>query len=325
MSKRAPDRDCHVLSPDSDGIATAEAFLRRGELVAIPTETVYGLAGNAMDNTAIAGIFAVKNRPRFNPLITHFADQDAAWQHVMPNQRAQRLADTFWPGPLTLVLPKRNDSTISHLTSTGLSTLAVRVPAHPAARLLLITTQIPLAAPSANPSGTLSPTRASHVIEGLGDKIAGVVDGGTCPVGIESTVVGFDGDSPVLLRHGGVSQDRIEASIGTVAVATEHSTVSSPGMLRRHYAPSTPLTLNAETAKAGELMLGFGPDMPAGAPAGSLNLSVSGDLTEAAANIFSMLRELDAMNANGIVVMPIPADGLGRAINDRLMRASSEV
>lgn len=312
-----------VLSPDGDGIAVAARLLQAGKLVAIPTETVYGLGGDACDDLAVAAIFDAKDRPSFNPLIIHFADQDSAWAHVVPCILAEKLAATFWPGPLTLVLPRRPESNISLLASAGLSTLAVRVPLHPTARLLLMTVNTPIAAPSANRSGTISPTLAKHVVEPFSGILDGVIDGGPCQIGLESTVVGFDYGRPTLLRPGGISVEEIEDIVGPLSVPAANSAVASPGMLKRHYAPNTPLRLNAIDFRPEEVVLGFGAQMPVDSPDGSLNLSETGDLREAAANLFAMLRELDARDAEGIVAMPIPDIDLGRAINDRLKRASA--
>jgi L-threonylcarbamoyladenylate synthase len=316
-----------VFSPHGDDIARAALALQAGQLVGIPTETVYGLGGDATNDQAVAAIFEAKNRPDFNPLIIHFADEDSAWAHVVPCEGAEQLAQAFWPGPLTLVLPRRSESDVSLLASAGLDTLAVRVPAHPTARLLLMTANTPVAAPSANRSGTISPTLAKHVTEafagGIAKDFAGVVDGGPCKIGLESTVIGFDSDTPVLLRPGGISNEDIEGVVGALSPPAPDGAIASPGMLKRHYAPATRLRLDATDVQPGEVMLGFGPEMPEGATNASLNLSSGGDVREAAANLFAMLRELDTRGASAIAVMPIPHVELGRAINDRLLRAAT--
>jgi L-threonylcarbamoyladenylate synthase len=304
------------LSPDAAGIARAAAILRAGGLVAFPTETVYGLGGDARSDMAAARIFAAKGRPRFNPLIAHVASVDAARRIARFTPEAERLAAAFWPGPLTLVLPLREDAGVAPLVTAGLPTIAVRVPAHPLARQLLEAVGGPVAAPSANPSGKLSPTRAEDVIAGLGGRIEAVLDGGPCPVGVESTIVGLDGP-PRLLRPGGLPAEVIEECLGMPLLLPEAgAAVTAPGMLASHYAPEAALRLNATEAAPGELLLGFGP------VAGDLSLSPSGDLTEAAANLFHHLRALDARGAH-IAVAPIPDHGLGRAINDRLARAAA--
>ncbi len=283
----------------------------------MPTETVYGLAADARNDMAVARIFEAKGRPRFNPLIVHLADAKDAQLYVAWPDMAQKLADAFWPGPLTLILPLRPEAGLSPLVTADLPSLAVRVPAHPLARRLLQRFGGPVAAPSANPSGRISPTEARHVLDGLSGKIDAVVDGGACPVGVESTIVGLTG-RPTLLRPGGVPGEEIEAVLGQ---PLEHPSpdgpISAPGQLRSHYAPGASVRLNATELKDGEILLGFG------AVDCALNLSATGDLTEAAANLFGHLHALDALNPNGIAVSPIPETGLGRAINDRLRRAAA--
>ncbi|MEX2450811.1 MAG: L-threonylcarbamoyladenylate synthase [Rhodospirillales bacterium] len=315
-----PETTCIVLKNDTDGIATAARSIRAGRLVAFPTETVYGLGADATNDHAVAAIFAAKGRPHFNPLIVHFADADEIAHDVIVDDRAEALAATFWPGPLTLILPRRRESRISLLAGAGLDTLAVRVPAHETALAVIRAAACPIAAPSANRSGHVSPTRARHVLDDLGHRIAAVIDGGDCAVGIESTVLDLSTPTPAVLRPGKISTERIETVIGTVHVAAPSSLEApkSPGRLERHYAPERPLRMNADRARPGEALLGFGPDT-AGA---ALNLSPTGDLTEAAANLFAMIRALDTPENQGIAVMPIPEAGLGRAINDRLRRAS---
>ncbi|MBC9208707.1 threonylcarbamoyl-AMP synthase [Roseomonas aerophila] len=306
----------------------AAALLRAGELVAFPTETVYGLGANARDGRAVAAVFAAKGRPSFNPLISHFPDADAAFAEVEADERARRVAARFWPGPLTLVLPRRAQSRIDPLTGAGLDTLAVRVPAHPLARELLRQAGVPVAAPSANRSGQVSPTTAGHVLAGLEGRLAAVLDGGPCTVGVESTVLDLSTPVATLLRPGGLSREELEAEIGPVAVAGAHggdAARPSPGMLLSHYAPGLPVRLGARDVRADEALLAFGPAL---AGAGAVwQLSESGDVVEAAARLFAGLRWLDAEGARlglmGIAAMPVPMVGLGVAINDRLERAAA--
>jgi len=309
-------------------IEQGAALLRAGRLVALPTETVYGLGGDATNDRAVAAIFDAKGRPRFNPLIAHVADIDAASRLAVLDDRATRLARAFWPGPLTLVLPRRGDSPVSLLASAGLDTVAVRVPAHPVAQRLLRAAGRPIAAPSANRSGRVSPTTADHVRAELGDRVALVIDGGPCRVGIESTVLDLGGGDrhPALLRPGAVTREALEPLVGPLADAPaaaltdEDAAPRAPGMLASHYAPSLPVRLDATDARPGEAYLAFG---PAGA-AEALSLSRGGDLVEAAANLFAMLRMLDRPEAfTGIAVAPVPETGLGAAINDRLRRAAA--
>jgi L-threonylcarbamoyladenylate synthase len=301
-----------------EAIAEAAALIRRGELVAFPTETVYGLGADATSDAAVAAVFAVKDRPRFNPLIVHVASLEAAEALASFDEQARKVAVKFWPGPLTLVLPRRADSGLSLLVGAGLDTVAIRVPAHALAQALLSATGRPIAAPSANPSGAVSPTTAAHVAEGLGERIAVILDGGPCRVGVESTVVDLSEGSPVLLRPGGLAIETIERLVGPLAPAGGGAP-RSPGMLARHYAPQRPLRLCAYTAQPGEALLAFGP----GADDADLNLSRAGDVREAAANLFAMLRVLDRPEFSAIAVMPVPERGLGRAINDRLRRAAT--
>jgi L-threonylcarbamoyladenylate synthase len=313
-----------VLQPTEAAIAEAARLLADGALVAFPTETVYGLGADARNDRAVAAIFEAKGRPRFNPLITHWTSAEAAARAVRFDARAERIAQRFWPGPLTLVLPRREDARVSLLCSAGLDSLAVRVPAHPVAQRLLAAFEGPIAAPSANRSGAVSPTTAAHVVESLGARVALVLDGGACPVGVESTVLDLTADPPTLLRPGGVTLEQLEAAIGPIAsVGAAEGPVRSPGMLESHYAPHLPLRLAVTgEARPGEALLAFGPAPPGGF-AETLNLSPSADLGEAAANLFAMLRALDCPDYNGIAVMPIPERGLGRAINDRLRRAAA--
>ncbi len=296
-------------------IARAAQALKGGRLVGFPTETVYGLGADASNGQAVAAIFAAKGRPRFNPLIVHVADQGEAARHGEFSGTARALAAAFWPGALTLVLPRRAASPLSDLVSAGLNSVALRVPAHPVAAALIRQAGIPVAAPSANPSGRITATTAQHVAEGLGHAVDFVLDAGPAPLGLESTVIGFDRDRPVLLRPGAIARADIEAVVGPLGQAG--AAIRSPGQLQSHYAPRAPLRLNAREAMPSEVLLGFG-----SAPQAMLNLSPGGDLKEAAANLFAMLRALDQQN-RPIAVMPIPETGLGEAINDRLRRAAA--
>ncbi|MBB34068.1 MAG: threonylcarbamoyl-AMP synthase [Hirschia sp.] len=304
-----------VSQADADTIKAAVNILRHGGLVAMPTETVYGLAANACNDTAVARIFEAKQRPAFNPLISHVSNRQMAEQLAIFSPLAQQLADRFWPGGLTLVLPKRPDCPVSDLVTAGLDTIAIRMPQHPVAQALIEQFGGPLAAPSANPSERLSPTTAQHVADQLGDKLELILDGGPCRSGIESTVVSLAGDQPALLRPGAIARDIIEAITGPLAKPGK--TISSPGMMKRHYAPNARLRINADAPEPGEAWLAFGPT-PHEAAA---NLSPTGDLVEAAANLFHMLRALDAHHSH-IAIARIPRHGLGEAINDRLDRAS---
>lgn len=301
-----------------EAIAEAGRLLRVGQLVAFPTETVYGVGADATNDHAVAAVFAAKNRPRFNPLIVHVSGVEAAEAIAVFNERAMALARACWPGPLTLVLPRRPDSGLSLLVSAGLDSVAVRAPDHPVAQALLDAAGRPVAAPSANASGRVSPTTATHVAESLGGRIAMILDGGPCRVGLESTVVDLTADTPALLRPGGLPAETIEAIVGPLDPPGA-GPARSPGMQSRHYAPRLPLRLNAASPWPGEALLGFGP----AAARATLNLSASGNLEEAAANLFAMLRELDKSGRAGLAVSPIPDTGLGRAINDRLRRAAA--
>jgi L-threonylcarbamoyladenylate synthase len=303
-----------VRPADAAGIAEAARLLARGALVAFPTETVYGLGADATNGEAVAAIFAAKGRPRFNPLIVHVPDAAAARRQAQFNPLAEKLAEKFWPGALTLVLPRRADAAVSLLVSAGLDTVALRVPVHPVAQALLREVGRPLAAPSANASGRITATSAGHVAEELGERVDMILDGGAAPLGLESTVVGFDDERAVLLRPGAIAREEIEAITGPLAAAG--GAIRSPGQLECHYAPEARLRLNATGIEAGEALLGFGAVNDAW-----LNLSPAGDLKEAAANLFSMLRDMDAQ-VSAIAVSPIPESGLGEAINDRLRRAA---
>lgn len=306
-----------LLAPDPAGLMAGVAVLRRGGLLAFPTETVYGLGADARNSAAVAGIYAAKGRPAFNPLIVHVADADAARRLCVFTPEADILASAFWPGALTLVLQLRPASGIAPLVTAGLDTLAVRVPDHPLAHPLLQEFGGPVAAPSANLSGRISPTTAAHVLAGLGSRIDAILVGGGCSVGLESTIIGCDGP-PVLLRAGGLPAEVIEAALGKPLLRiTDPALPNAPGQLASHYAPRGLVRLNATAVEPGEVMLGFGPVEAA------LNLSARGDLTEAAANLFGHLHQLDAMGAKRIAVAPIPDHGLGVAINDRLRRAAA--
>jgi L-threonylcarbamoyladenylate synthase len=306
-------------------IGEAAEQLREGNLVAFPTETVYGLGGDATNDLAVSRIFAAKGRPRFNPLIVHVPDREAAGRLVAFTAEARRLADVYWPGPLTLVLPRRPDCRASLLVSAGLETVAVRVPAHPLAQTLLRATGRPIAAPSANRSGRLSPTTAAHVRAELGDAVSLILDGGPCRLGIESTVIDLAGAHPVLLRHGGVSREALEAILGPIGLAgpvDEGAARHSPGQSASHYAPGLRVRPNALDRRAGEAFVAFGP-VPDGIGEPEAQLSAGGETTEAASRLFATLRALDREPFTGIAVMPIPRSGLGAAINDRLSRAAA--
>jgi L-threonylcarbamoyladenylate synthase len=302
-------------------IARAGALLRAGRLVAFPTETVYGLGADATNDLAVAEIFAAKGRPRFNPLIVHVPGLAEAEIYAVFNAAARRAAARFWPGPLTLVLPRRVDCRLSLLSSAGLDTVAIRAPDHPVAQALLRETSRPIAAPSANRSGRVSPTEAAHVAEELGGKVAIILDGGPTPVGLESTVFDLSGETPGLLRPGAVTLEELTELLGPVG-APGTGAPKSPGMLHSHYVPGLPVRPAVTEARPGEALLAFGPDAPSGF-AEVLWLSRSGDLVEAAANLFAMMRRLDRPCFAGIAVMPIPERGVGRAINDRVRRAAA--
>lgn len=306
------------LSASAQDLSRAADLLARGGLVAFPTETVYGLGADAANDRAVARIFEAKGRPRFNPLIVHMAELSAVKALVKWNHLAELVAGAFWPGPLTLVLPLRDDAPVSKLVTAGLDTLAVRIPAAPVAQALLREFGGPVAAPSANLSGMVSPTRAAHVLQGMEGRVEAVVDGGPCDVGLESTILGLAGP-PTLLRPGGITMDAIAELLHTrVALRRETDQISAPGQTRSHYAPRARVRLNAVEFEEGEARLGFGESEC------DLNLSESEDLTEAAANLFEYLHRLDASGAKTIAVSPIPHLGLGVAINDRLSRAAAE-
>jgi L-threonylcarbamoyladenylate synthase len=321
-------RQTQRLTSDEAGLARAAEILCGGGVVAFPTETVYGLGADATDAEAVAGIYAAKERPSFNPLISHLDSFESAQAQGVFDETARRLAEAFWPGPLTLVVPVAPTCTISDLARAGLDSVGLRVPAHPLAHALLQKTGRPVAAPSANRSGRVSPTDADHVLGDLDGRIDAVVDGGSSHVGVESTIVACISGTPRLLRPGGVPREAIEALIGMKLEAGPEGGKNplAPGMLASHYAPRARVRLNAASIEADEAVLLFGHEMPKGADAAriTLNLSKNGDLVEAAAHLFSYLRQLDASGAATIAVSPIPETGLGEAINDRLRRAAAE-
>ncbi len=323
-----------ILEPTEKNIDDVADHLRQGGLAAIPTETVYGLAADATNDRAVARIFEAKGRPSFNPLIVHYNSKEDAESAVIFNSQAELLASLFWPGPLTLILPRRPDTPVSLLTSAGLPSQAVRCPQHPVARALIDKLGHPVAAPSANRSGSLSPTTPQHVLGSLGDAAEIILAGGKCDVGLESTVVDLTGDVPTLLRPGAITADDLKMHLGDLRIETEavDHNPKSPGQLLKHYAPNTPLRLRAVDVMPGEALLAFGSTRFMGIRGGGhakdlsddtcLNLSATGDLNEAAANLFSMLHRLDAGGFQSIAVMDIPNTGLGVAINDRLVRAA---
>jgi L-threonylcarbamoyladenylate synthase len=313
-----------VIKPDAAGIAAAARCLAAGGLVAFPTETVYGLGADAGNGRAIARLYAAKGRPQFNPLISHVASIGEAQRLGTFNEVAKKFAAAFWPGPLTLVVPKRADCAVADLALAGLDTIALRMPAHPVARALLTDFGKPIVAPSANRSGHVSPTSTPHVLADLRSRIDLVVDGGTCPVGVESTIVAVV-EEPKLLRPGGVTREQIERVLGRSLAdgVIVNERPLAPGMLASHYAPKAKLRLNAETLHEDEALLAFGPPLAFKNGQFVRNLSPRRDLVEAAANLFSHLRALDASGADTIAVMKVPNDGLGEAINDRLRRAAA--
>lgn len=315
------------LAPvDDASIKRAAELLRAGRLVAFPTETVYGLGSDATNGQAVAAIYAAKGRPLFNPLIIHVADVAASDALIEWNDTARLLATTFWPGPLTLILPRKDSARVSLLASAGLDTLAVRVPSHPVAQKLLRAVGVPIAAPSANASGKLSPTAPIHVAQSLGDQVDLILAGGRTQIGVESTVVNMTGPRPIIMRPGGITREQLTMILGydiDVIDKTNDQAPTSPGMLASHYAPNLPVRLNVDAPDDNEAFLSFGPDSLIKGGAARLNLSPTGDLGEAAANLFAMLRELDNPAYHAIAVAPIPTTGLGAAINDRLLRAAS--
>ncbi|WP_349370104.1 L-threonylcarbamoyladenylate synthase [Salinarimonas sp.] len=303
----------------------AAALLRAGRVVAFPTETVYGLGADATDPEAVVRIYAAKERPRFNPLIAHVPDAASAMREGVFDEAARALAQAFWPGPLTLVVPRATEGRVCDVARAGLETVALRVPAHPLAERLLAAAARPIVAPSANRSGRVSPTAAEHVLADLDGRIAAVLDGGETEVGVESTIVACTGGAPRLLRPGGVPRAALERVLGR-SLEGAGPGIQAPGMLASHYAPAARVRLDVAAIRPGEAALLFGPTPPAGVEtaAARLNLSERGDLAEAAARLFSFLRRLDAAGVETIAVAPIPADGLGEAIRDRLARAAAE-
>jgi L-threonylcarbamoyladenylate synthase len=306
-----------IRPADALGIADAATRLREGQIVAVPTETVYGLAADASNANAVAKIYAAKGRPDFNPLIVHVPDREAAEALAVFSEMAARLADSFWPGPLTLVLPLREGAKVAGAVTAGLPTIAIRCPAHPAMRSLLMASGLNVAAPSANKSGGISPTRAEHVMASLGNAVPLIIDAGPCRAGLESTIVAVREHGWQLLRPGPVTAAEIEAELGIPPLEQKAGGIEAPGQLASHYAPSKPLRLNANTSDGKEWHIGFG-DV-----AGDDNLSAEGNLAEAAAHLFDALHRADASDRPAIAVAPIPADGIGEAINDRLQRAAA--
>ena len=327
MSNNRESNVAALLRPDPDGISAAVAILRAGGLVAFPTETVYGLGADARRGDAVLSVYAAKDRPRGNPLIIHVADLQAAMEIGEFNSQAEQLARAFWPGPLTLVLPHRTDSGVTREAVAGLPTVAIRVPAHRAAQMLLTALHGPMAGPSANPSGRVSPTKAVHVLADLGSRIKAVVDGGACAVGLESTIVGFGADGPMLLREGGVVRSEIEdiLQVSLQELPPSRRPVA-PGSFDRHYAPASHLRINAESPEPGECWLGFGPE-PDGIrhAVAARNLSLAGNTAEAAQSLYACIRELDVVlgGRGRISVRTIPDNGFGAAVNDRLRRAAA--
>ena len=317
------------LPADAPAIAAAAHIIREGGLVAFPTETVYGLGADATSGRAVVGIYAAKGRPRFNPLIAHVTDLAAARLQGEFSADAEKLAQAFWPGPLTLVVPKAASCTVSDIATAGLDSVALRVPAHPVARALLAAVDRPVAAPSANVSGHVSATTAAHVAADLDGRIDAIVDGGATDVGVESTILACLDGMVTMLRPGGVSREAIEAVLGhglEEAMVSNAEEPLAPGMLASHYAPKARVRLNADRVFSGEAWLGFGDARPAGLEQAShrATLSATGDLAEAAANLFGLLRSLDRADVVAIAVAPIPSEGLGEAIQDRLARAAAE-
>lgn len=321
--------ETRIVPPDDDNLAEAARLLQQGQVVAFATETVYGLGANARDDGACRAIYQAKDRPDFNPLIVHFSTLQQVAREVFFPPLAQKLAAAFWPGPLTLVLPVKPDCRLSKICRPGVETQAVRIPAHPLALALLKASGLPLAAPSANRSGTLSPTKATHVLDSLRGRIPLILDGGACAEGLESTVLDLS-NAPVILRAGAITRRAIEDVLGRpirtapslLEERADHPTLRSPGLLKKHYAPRTPLRLEARDVAPDEALLAFGPTPPDGGVT-TLNLSPAGDLQEAAHRLFDSLHSLDkTKNIRAIAVMPIPKKGLGLAINDRLRRAA---
>lgn len=315
-----------ILQPTSANIADCAEILRGGGLVAFPTETVYGLGADATNEQAVAGIYAAKGRPRFNPLIAHVAPGMEIDEFVVVDARARTLMEMYWPGPLTLVLKRTPNSPLTLLSSAGLDSQAIRCPSHEIAQSLLVLAGRPIAAPSANRSGGVSPTTPVHVVESLDVAGLPVLAGGKCTVGLESTVLDLSEREPVLLRHGAILKEELEDVLGVIRDSlVDENHPKSPGQLLRHYAPSLPIRLNADDVRDGEALIGFGPVLGLEHKATEVfNLSETGDLVQAAANLFAALRALDNGKSKGIAVMPVPNVGLGVAINDRLHRAATD-
>jgi L-threonylcarbamoyladenylate synthase len=313
-----------IRQADIETIAIAAELLKSNEVVAFPTETVYGLGGNALSDEAIGKIYKAKNRPSNNPLIVHVANLELALKYGDFNEDAIRLADYFWPGPLTLVVPRKKNSGISSLVTQDVATIAIRVPAHIVALEILAKAGVPIAAPSANISGRISPTTAENVLEELGNKINLIIDGGSCSIGIESTVIDMTTPEPIILRPGFVTKEQINEALGRQSSYNQDTgkILKSPGMLASHYAPSIPIRLNAEEIREGEALLAFGNKLPKGNYV-SENLSFNANLNEAARNLYILLRKLDSPKFKSIAVMPVPNEGIGIAINDRLNRAAA--
>jgi len=306
-----------VVPADDAAITAAAQLLHAGEIVAIPTETVYGLAADAQNAEAVAHIYAAKGRPDFNPLIVHVRDRKAAEKLGLFNATAQALAEAFWPGPLTLVLPLKQGAPVARAVTAGLPTIAIRCPNHPVMQALLLKSDLSLAAPSANRSGAISPTRADHVLKGLGGAVPMILDGGPCSAGLESTIVAVRDDGWQILRPGPVTSKEIEQTLGYPPLFLPTASIEAPGQMASHYAPSKPVRLNVTVPEKDEYLIGFG------AIAGDDNLSATGDLAQAAAHLFEALHNADASLASAIAVAPIPHEGIGIAINDRLSRAAA--
>lgn len=325
IASHSMSRTIVIREHEREAVAEAARMLLEGRLVAIPTETVYGLAADATNGLAVASIFEAKGRPRFNPLICHMSDLAMAEAHVDFDPLSLRLARAFWPGPLTLVLPVKPTSPIHALTRAGLATVGVRVPVGIAAKVIAHLGR-PLAAPSANRSGRISPTRASHVAEDLGDRVALILDGGLCAVGLESTIVKLDDGVPYLLRPGGLSAQAIETVLGTPLVRTAAgATIEAPGMMASHYAPDAAVRLNVSRVEPEDVLINFGGQTIAGAEVALavLELSSSGNLAEAAAQLFDLMIQADRLKPRALAFAPVPMEGLGEAINDRLARAAA--
>ena len=306
-----------VVPADDAAVTAAADLLRGGQIVAIPTETVYGLAADASNANAVALVYAAKGRPDFNPLIVHVPDKAAAERLAVFDELAERLATAFWPGPMTLVLPLREGAPVTKAVTAGLPTIAIRCPAHAVMQAVLAKSRLNLAAPSANKSGGISPTRAEHVLASLGGAVPMILDGGPCSAGLESTIVAVRENGWQILRPGPVTAEMVAALVGSPPVPVTDTGIEAPGQLVSHYAPAKPVRLNAETAEPGEWLIGFG------VIAGDDNLSQGSDLDHAAANLFDALHKADASERHAIAIAPIPLHGIGEAINDRLARAAA--